>query len=101
MALPHEEKEAARREIAEHRPSGQKDTPGMSQPVDLTNLFAGILMDDEREEMEEDAAVEEGGCSSVTQIECTQTAQLQLLLQRPCSFSDMPYCACRRVLCSM
>jgi len=69
VALLHEEKRATGRESAEHRPSGQQDTPGTSQPVDLTNLFAGILMDDEAEEMEEDAAAEEGGCSSVTLID--------------------------------
>ncbi|CAL8471306.1 g10848 [Coccomyxa elongata] len=46
--------------VEEQRSASQNEAPGVSQPLDLTNLFAGILMDDEPEAMEEElAAVEE------------------------------------------
>ncbi len=46
--------------VEEQRSASQNGAPGVSQPLDLTNLFAGILMDDEPEDMEEDIAAVEG-----------------------------------------
>jgi hypothetical protein len=52
----------------EEKAVSQNGPPGKSQPVDLTNLFAGILMDDEPEYMEEDSAAPEGLPDIFTEI---------------------------------
>lgn len=48
--------------VEERRSASQNGAPGRSQPLDLTNLFAGILVDDEPEPIEEDTATIEGVC---------------------------------------
>ncbi len=57
VSLPKEEERAGAKE---EKPVSQNGTPETNQAVDLTNLFAGILMDDEPEDMEEDSAALEG-----------------------------------------